>query len=100
VNSPALTACLDVGHSQLYSKLPVSEWLDNMNGWITYFHMNNNYGEIDEHLALDEGVMDYTRILPILQQVKGNPAFTLEIETVEDIQRSLVFMGIPEVLSK
>lgn len=100
VNSPHLMACLDVGHSQLYSKLPVTDWLDDLEGWITYFHINNNYGEIDEHLALDDGVMDYSRILPLMSKVAGNPAVTLEIEDSDDLQRSLVYLGIPEAMGK
>lgn len=99
VNSPVLTACLDVGHSQLYSKMPLHDWLDDMGEWISYIHINNNYGDGDDHLGLDDGIIDYTKVLPMLRQISGNPALVLEIEKVEDMERSLIFLDLPEIAS-
>jgi sugar phosphate isomerase/epimerase len=91
VDSPHLTACLDVGHAHLFSKLPFHDWLDDLSQWITYIHMNNNYGEIDEHHALDEGILDFGKILPLLNQLPRKPRYVLEIDEVDELERSLSF---------
>lgn len=98
VASPALNACLDVGHAHLFSTLPFRDWLDDLREWIVYIHMNNNYGDIDVHMGLDDGVMDYEAILPQLMQLPHTPRFVLEIEEVDDIQRSLEYL-LPHVSS-
>lgn len=95
VASPALAACLDVGHSQLFSHLLLEDWLQDLNGWIAHIHINNNYGEIDEHLALDDGVLDYEKILPRLAELPRTPTIVLEIERLEDIEHSLTFFKLP-----
>lgn len=95
VDSPALRACLDVGHSQLFSHLQLEDWLQDMNGWIAYLHINNNYGEVDEHLALDDGILEYEKILPRLAALPNNPTIVLEIERVEDIEHSLSLFKRP-----
>lgn len=96
VNAPSLTACLDVGHAHLFSKLPFRDWLEDMEGWITYIHMNNNYGDLDVHHGLDDGIMNYEDILPKLRKLPRKPRFVLEVEEVEDIERSLAFFDLPE----
>lgn len=95
VGSSALAACLDVGHSQLFSHLLLEDWLQDLDGWIAHVHINNNYGEIDEHLALDDGVLDYEKILPRLAELPRNPTIVLEIERLEDIEHSLSFFKLP-----
>lgn len=99
VNSPALSACLDVGHAHLFSKIPFVDWLDDLKQWITYIHMNNNYGDIDLHLGLDDGVLDYDYILPMLRELPNKPHFVLEIEDVEDQRRSLNYFELNKPLT-
>ncbi|MBI5930282.1 MAG: sugar phosphate isomerase/epimerase [Chloroflexi bacterium] len=95
VGSSALAACLDIGHSQLFSHLLLEDWLQDLNDWIAHIHINNNYGEIDEHLALDDGVLDYEKILPRLAELPRTPTIVLEIERIEDIEHSLSFFKLP-----
>lgn len=89
VNSPALKACLDVGHAHLFSKIPFTDWLDEIGDWVEYVHMNNNYGDLDNHLGLDDGVLDYQKILPQLRDLPEPTRMILEIENIADIERSL-----------
>ena len=39
------------------------DWLSDLADHITYIHMNNNYGDLDMHLGIDDGVIDYETIL-------------------------------------
>jgi sugar phosphate isomerase/epimerase len=92
---PGLQACLDVGHSYLFSDVGLEAWLSSLDGYITHVHLNNNGGDVDEHRALMDGVLDYETILPSLRRLSNNPAFSLEIERVEDIVRSLPLFDLP-----
>jgi len=96
VNSPYLGACLDVGHVHLYSdSLPFSAWLDRMEGQLVHCHINNHRGLYDEHLSLDaaDGVVDYEAVLPLLRALPRPPLVCLEMESLEDLERSLRYLG-------
>ena len=96
VNSPYLGACLDVGHVHLYSdSLPFSAWVDRLRDRLVHCHINNNRGLYDEHLPLDieEGVIDYQVVLPLLRSLPRPPLIVLEMDRLEDLERSLRYLG-------
>ncbi len=95
VDSPALAACLDVGHACLFSSIDLDTWLDVMAPYLVHTHLNNNLGVIDEHHAFDDGVIDYNVVLPKLRDLPLHPAFSLEIEHIDDIRRSLPYLQLP-----
>jgi sugar phosphate isomerase/epimerase len=96
IDSPALMACVDVGHTHLFSSIDLDTWLDVMAPYLIHVHLNNNLGKVDEHLSLDAGVIDYEEVLPKLRALPLRPAFSLEIEDVADIRRSLPYLELPE----
>ncbi len=71
VNSPFLVSCLDTSHAHLYGEVPFQEWLDELGAFIQYIHLNNTGGVADDHRGLNDGVMDYTSILPQLRTLPG-----------------------------
>lgn len=89
---PGLRACLDVGHTQLFSDLPLDHWVARLNGQIAHVHLNNNNGELDYHRGLDDGVLNYRTIMPQLLCIESSPSASLEIEDAGAIQRSLAFL--------
>jgi sugar phosphate isomerase/epimerase len=95
VDSPALMACLDVGHATLFSSVPLDTWLEVMAPHLVHTHLNNNLGEIDEHMAFDDGVINYHDVLPKLRDLPLHPVFSLEIERVDDLRRSLPYLKLP-----
>lgn len=102
INMPSLRACLDVGHARLFSDLEysISDWIDVMTPWLTHIHMNNNPGTIDEHHALDDGVIDYSEVLPLLRALPKQPSFSLEMSHVDAMRRSFKFLHLPEPLKR
>lgn len=92
LESPGLRACLDIGHTYLFSDLPLEHWLARLDGYIVHVHANNNNGELDHHQGLDDGVLDYRAIVPQLAHVEPSPSIALEIEHTGDIRRSLDFL--------
>jgi sugar phosphate isomerase/epimerase len=100
VNLPSLRACLDVGHASLFSDIPLASWLDVLSPYLVHTHLNNNLGQVDEHRAFDDGVIDYRLVLSTLRALPRPPAFSLEITEPEAIQRSLHYLHLPSPLPR
>lgn len=66
VNDPHIGICLDVGHANCYSEVPVSEWIRLFGQHIVHVHLHNNGGDRDEHAALDQGTLDMRNTLEAL----------------------------------
>ena len=79
VNDPRLRMCLDIGHVNAYSKVPVMEWLETCAPWISHFHIHNNDGTADRHSALFEGTIPMTEFLRRAEELCPNATFTLEL---------------------
>ena len=47
VDNPKLRLCLDVGHVNAYSKIPVMNWLEEWVPYLSHFHIHNNDGSMD-----------------------------------------------------
>jgi sugar phosphate isomerase/epimerase len=96
VDRPGLQACVDIGHTRLFSDIPLETWVKNLDSYIAHVHINNNSGVVDEHHALTDGVLPYPAILRCLRSLPKPPAFSLEIERVEDMVRSLPLLHLPD----
>ena len=79
VNDPRLRMCLDIGHVNAYSKIPVAEWLELYAPWINHFHIHNNDGTADRHCALFEGTIPMADFLRRAEQLSPGATFTLEL---------------------
>lgn len=57
---PRLVHCFDFGHHQVFGRIPFSEWLFYLRprGHI-HFHLHDNLGGRDDHLALGAGSIDW-----------------------------------------
>jgi len=98
VNHPNLRACLDIGHSHLYSapEYTLQNWISAAAPWLVHTHMNNNNGRIDIHQALDapDGVLNYHEVLKQIHAMAHPPHIVLEMDNVEDMRRSLSFFRL------
>ncbi|MFQ5407036.1 MAG: sugar phosphate isomerase/epimerase family protein [Anaerolineales bacterium] len=98
IDSPWLVACLDTSHAHLYGETPLDAWLAALGDCIRYVHLNNTAGTDDDHYGLDDGVMDYTAVLPKLRALPRPPIFALEMLKVDAMRRSLpLFELTPDV---
>jgi sugar phosphate isomerase/epimerase len=94
VGSPKLKACLDFAHASLYSKQLISSWIDAFAPHIFCCHLNNHDGELDLHLPLGVGVIDYLPILAQLRQLTEPPIFCLELPSKTCVDASLDFLDL------
>ncbi len=94
VNHPNLRATLDVGHSQLFSDFSLDHWLEVVAPYLVHTHLNNNDGNLDIHRGLPHGVLNYHEIIPKLRAVHPGLTFTLEMDNVDCMKRSLPFFDL------
>ena len=83
VNDPRLRICLDVGHANAYSEVPVEDWIAMLGGRIAHVHLHNNDGSRDAHAPLNAGIMDIVHILELLD--KYAPEAEICIESVDAV---------------
>lgn len=73
---------LDVGHAHLNHCL--SEFLDVPTG---HYHLHDNNGTVDSHLAIGEGTIDFIPVIKALQKNRIIPV--IEVGTMEGVLKSI-----------
>ncbi len=81
VNDKRIRMCLDIGHVNAYSKVPVQQWIEQCADIIEHFHIHNNDGTWDTHCQLFDGGMDMKTILEQINQ--KCPAASISLELVD-----------------
>lgn len=79
VNHPKLKMCLDVGHVNVYSRVPVLDWVERCAPWLSHFHVHNNDGSWDTHSALNCGSIPIRRLLERVETLCPQATVTLEL---------------------
>lgn len=90
VDDQRLRLCLDVGHVNAYSKVPVHEWVDAWQPYLSHFHIHNNDGSRDAHSALDCGSIPMGELLAYARERCPDATFTLELMEAEPSVRWLL----------
>jgi len=89
LDSPQLGHCFDVGHWNLFSELPLSDWFSTLGPHLVHLHLHDNHGELDDHLPIGEGGIDFSSLFSQLATFPRMPSMTLEAHTRSDLLRSL-----------
>ena len=79
VNDEDFVACLDIGHVNAYSNVPVMEWLEKCDPYISHFHIHNNDTSRDSHSQLFEGTIPMTQLLNAIEEKCPSASITLEL---------------------
>ena len=94
VDDPRLRMCLDIGHVNAYSGIPVMDWLERCAPWIGHFHIHNNDGTLDQHNALNDGRIPMKELLEKASQLCPDATFTLELMETESSVKWLAESGL------
>ena len=89
IPSPSFGYCLDAGHGQLFSEVPIVEWIQVLGPRLFEIHLHDNHGKADEHLPLGWGAIPFPDIFAVLKEKNIRPIFTLEPHHIEYLQPSL-----------
>lgn len=84
VGNPRLRLCLDVGHVNAYSKMPVMHWLELCASDISHFHIHNNDGSWDTHNSLNQGSIPIKELLQKAEILCPEATVTLELMEAEE----------------
>ena len=79
VDDPRLKLCLDVGHVNAYSKIPIMDWLESWAPYLSHFHMHNNDTSRDQHNPLDEGTIPMKALLERINALCPDATIALEL---------------------
>ncbi|GLY31614.1 sugar phosphate isomerase/epimerase family protein [Kineosporia sp. NBRC 101731] len=90
-DSPALTACADLGHANL---LPggAPAFVEQLKGRIGHVQLTDNDGVIDHHLALGEGTLDVAAALDALAATGYDAQVAIELDSPDAQTRSLTHL--------
>jgi sugar phosphate isomerase/epimerase len=86
---PKVGVCIDIGHLNLFSQVPLSEWIERFRERIFEFHVHDNNGEKDDHAPLGSGKLNVDAFLSLLEKIPNDYIFNLENKSVDDIKLSL-----------
>ena len=79
VNSPRLKVCLDVGHINVWSRVPVEEWIAVLGEAIRSIHVSDNKGDLDSHLALGKGTINWQELSDLIAKYQIDPDIVFEV---------------------
>jgi sugar phosphate isomerase/epimerase len=102
LGSPHLGALLDLGHAHTWG-LDLRDYIRSLAGYILLFHVHDNRGGTDEHLALGRGNIDLSGAAEEIQRLSRPHPLILNMRRREDIVASIRFlegMGKSKVLSR
>ena len=83
VDNPRLKLCLDIGHVNAYSEIPLTDWLAGWAPYLSHFHIHNNDTSWDTHNPLMDGTIPMKEFLENAFRLCPNATFTLELMEAE-----------------
>ena len=89
VGSPRFGICIDTGHLNIFSNIPLEEWFVSIAGHIKEVHLHDNNGSSDEHLPIGEGNIDFAKLFIALKENSPEAVLTIEPHGDEAIKRGL-----------
>ena len=79
VNDPRVGICLDVGHVNVTSRVPIREWIDAAAPYLTHVHLHNNDGITDLHDHPARGTLDIPWIMDYVNRLCPAATMTFEV---------------------
>lgn len=83
--------CFDTGHFNLFSKIPLKEWLSQLKPYIIELHLHDNNKEADAHKPIGEGTFDFDTLFSMLKD--KDLLYTIEAHNAEDAVKSIKMLN-------
>ena len=78
IDDERVDVCLDIGHCHCNSRETPFRWIERLGPRIGWVHLHNNNGEVDEHLALDQGTIHIEEVCTALLEYASDAVWSLE----------------------
>ncbi len=79
--------CFDTGHCNLFTSVPVDQWLDELGQYIIELHLHDNDKTADQHFPPGEGSFDFDTLFSRLEN--RDLIYTLEAHSPEHVLTGL-----------
>ncbi|HMK61726.1 MAG TPA: sugar phosphate isomerase/epimerase family protein [Dissulfurispiraceae bacterium] len=79
--------CFDTGHCNLFSIVPIAEWMEQIGTYIIELHLHDNNRSGDQHYPIGEGTFDFNKLFSLLGN--KNCIHTIEAHTPERVIKSM-----------
>lgn len=89
IDSPHFRFCFDTGHHHVFSKTPLSLWIETLGKYLVEVHLHDNHKERDDHLPMGEGGFDFNQFFGLLSQFECHPIYTIEPHEEAHLWRGL-----------
>jgi sugar phosphate isomerase/epimerase len=87
LHSESFGLCFDTGHCNLFSKVPLTEWLGKLTPYIFELHLHDNDRTSDQHLPIGDGTFDFETLFSSLD--RRERVYTIEAHSPEKVLRSM-----------
>lgn len=77
--------CLDTGHANCYSPVPIDQWIDMLGDRIGHVHLHNNSGARDEHLRA--GSMNLSDVARCIREAAPDADICIESMEAEKFEQ-------------
>ena len=84
--------CLDCGHTLAFAKTPWQDWLPELAPWLGQLHLHDNFGDLDAHLGIGQGIFDFPGLFAYLRENNLRPIATIEPHQHKGLDHSLAFL--------
>lgn len=78
---PALDACLDTGHANVFSNRSVDDWVRDLGERLKYIHLSDNSGTADDALPPGDGTIEWTLFTASVRASAPAPAVMVGMDT-------------------
>lgn len=92
VGSQNLKASLDIGHANIHSKIPVTQWIKTYGENLYHMHIHNNYGDDDSHFSLLDGNINPKEVFRTVLECGLSPKIIFEIFEKEAVKESIAVL--------
>lgn len=79
--------CFDTGHCNLFSNVPLEDWLLSLGPYIFELHLHDNDKSFDQHLPIGDGTFDFGKLFSLLDGTER--VYTIEAHTPENVTKSI-----------
>jgi sugar phosphate isomerase/epimerase len=91
INHDRIGVGLDIARANI-SKVEIKEWFNVLRPYIKQIHINDNDGNIESHMELGKGNINYKEIYPLIKELKNNPTKLIEISDLNKIKNSFEYI--------
>lgn len=94
IDDPRAGICLDVGHANVVSKIPIDEWIDVLAPKITHFHLHDNDTSWDAHSVPGDGNLGFPALYDRIFSAAPDATATFECLDAKGCVQRLISDGI------